>query len=247
MLAQNTNFKPFCDGTLKDCLSERIHIRRHDNLMGTGEEPLIVTVIGTCRVHHPLRKMQEMGLIELNNGGMGSFVHSTAEAILRLNVLQGATEYDQQLVELQVGETEEIQLKPHEDFNFKNTDLLILEISSLKTIFYGDNPLQYNEVNRHLCTPYGEFGIELRKNINYAFNNGIPPVSNPNVKIPESFPQNYLRFISKFEAKVIDEVGINSDLDLIIEAAEIPVLLVNHINLPGKDGKRLVLGTDCVR
>ena len=78
----------------------------------------IVTVIGTCRVHHPLRKMQEMGLIELNNGGMGSFVHSTAEAILRLNVLQGATEYDQQLVELKL-----VKLKK---FNLSLMKILIL-------------------------------------------------------------------------------------------------------------------------
>ena len=207
--------------------------------MSNGGHPPIVTIIGTCRVHHPMRKIQERGLIKINNGGLDSFAHSTPEAMLRLDVLQGVREYDQQLVELQVGETEEVQLKPHDDFDFKNTELLILEISTLKTIFYGGNPLQYNEVNRHLCTPYGEFGIELRKNINYAFNNGIPPVSIPNVKIPESFPQNYLRFISNLEAKVIHEVGICSDLRQIIEAAGIPVLLVNHINLPGKDGKKI--------
>ena len=207
--------------------------------MGTGEDPLIVTVIGTCRVHHPLRKMQEMGLIELNNGGMGSFVHSTREAMLRLNVLQGLNEYNEDLVKLQVGETEGLKLKPDKDFNFSRTHILVVEISTIKVISSMGNPMQFNEVNRHLCTPYGEFGIELQKNINHAFNHRKTFVSIPEVDIPEDFPSNYIELISTLEPQVLDEVGICSDLKQIIEAAGMPVLLVNHINLSGKNGKKI--------
>lgn len=207
--------------------------------MGTGEDPLIVTVVGTCRVHHPLRKMQEMGLIELNNGGMGSFIHSTREAMLRLNVLQGLDEYNEDLVKLQVGEAKELKLKPDQDFNFNRTQILVVEISTIKVISSMGNPLQFNEVNRHLCTPYGEFGIELRKNINHAFNGRKSHVSVPEVDVPDDFPTKYIELISTLKPQVLDEVGICSDLRQIIEAAGIPVLLVNHINLPGKDGKRI--------
>ena len=207
--------------------------------MATGEDPLIVTIIGTCRVHHPLRKMQEMGLIELNNGGMGSFIHSTPEAMLRLNVLQGLNEYKEDLVKLQVGETKELKLKPDEDFNFNRTQILVVEISTIKVISSMGNPLQFNEVNRHLCTPYGEFGVELRKNINHAYNGRKSHVSVPEVDIPENFPTDYIELISSLRPQVLDEVGIFSGLKQIIDAAEIPVLLVNHINLPGKDGNKI--------
>jgi len=207
--------------------------------MATGERPLTVTVIGTCRVHDPLRKMQEVGLIELNNGGLDSFIHSTPEAMLRLNVLQGLNEYNEDLVKLQVGETKELKLKPNQDFDFNRTQILLVEISTTKLISSMDNPLQFNEVNRHLCTPYGKFGIELRKNIDHAFYNRRTHVSVPEVDVPEDFPTNYIELISTLKPQVLDEVGICSDLRQIIGAAGIPVLLVNHINLPGKDGKKI--------
>ena len=207
--------------------------------MATGERPLTVTVIGTCRVHDPLRKMQEVGLIELNNGGMDSFIHSTPEAKLLLNVLQGLNEYNEDLVKLQVGETKELKLKPNQDFDFNRTQILLVEISTTKLISSMDNPLQFNEVNRHLCTPYGKFGIELRKNIDHAFYNRRTHVSVPEVNVPDDFPTKYIELISTLKPQVLDEVGICSDLRQIIEAAGIPVLLVNHINLPGKDGKKI--------
>jgi len=207
--------------------------------MATGERPLTVTVIGTCRVHDPLRKMQEVGLIELNNGGMDSFIHSTPEAKLRLNVLQGLNEYNEDLVKLQVGETKELKLKPNQDFDFNRTQILLVEISTTKLISSMDNPLQFNEVNRHLCTPYGKFGIELRKNIDHAFYNRRTHVSVPEVNVPDDFPTKYIELISTLKPQVLDEVGICSDLRQIIETAGIPVLLVNHINLPGRDGKKI--------
>lgn len=207
--------------------------------MSNGDHPPIVTIIGTCRVHEPLIKMQEMGLIELNNGGMGSFVHSTKEAMLRLNVLQGLNQYNEDLVKLQVGETKELKLRPDREFNFNRTQILVVEISTIKLISSIDNPLQFNEVNRHLCTPFGEFGIELRNNINHAFKHRKPHVSVPEVDVPDDFPTKYIELISTLKPQVLDEVGICSDLRQIIESAGIPVLLVNHINLPGKDGKKI--------
>ena len=181
-----------------------------------------------------------MGLIELNNGGMASFIHSTPEAILRLNVLQGIREYNEELVKFQVGDAETPKLKPDADFDFDRTQILVVEISTIKVISSMGNPLQYNEVNRHLCTPYGEFGIELRKNFNHAFNRRENFVSIPEVDIPDDYPIDYLQLISTLEPRVFDEISVFSDIERLIEAAGVPVLLVNHINLPGKDGKKLI-------
>jgi hypothetical protein len=196
-----------------------------------------VTVIGTCRVHHPLRAIEEKGLIHLNNGGMGSFVHSSPEALVRLKVLLGMKTYEEHLLKLQVGESKEIKLKPDEGFDFSNSDILVIEISTIKAISFFDNPLQVNEINRHMCTPHGEFGKMLRHNLSQSFNGRKEYVDMPEIEIPESYPIDYIEIINNLKPVVLSEKEIFEDLKDISSLIKIPILIVNHINLPGRDGK----------
>ena len=197
----------------------------------------VVTVIGTCRVHHSLRDLEKRGLIKLNNGGHASFVHSTPEALLRLKVLLGTEAYLSDIVKLQVGESKEVKLTADTGFDFSESDLLVVEVSTIKAVSINENPLQFNEVNRHLCTPFGEFGKALRKNLNHAFNKRQAFVTPPDIDSPADMPKQFLEFIPKLHPVVMDKDLISSDLNEIRKIAKIPVLLVNHINLPGKDGK----------
>ena len=151
-----------------------------------------VTVIGTCRVDHPLRNLEQREKIILNNGGLGSFVHSSPEALLRLRVLLGLEAYDEQFVKLQVGEAKDLKLTPDDEYEFSDTDLLVVELSTIKALSLLGQPLQFNEVNRHMCTPYGEFGKAIRKNLNVAFNTRASSVELPEIEVPENYP---LRFI----------------------------------------------------
>ena len=125
--------------------------------MDTTAVTPVITVIGTCRVHHPLRNLESMGMIRLNNGGLASFVHSTPEALLRLKVLLGMEKYDSDIVKLQVGETKEVKLTADAEFNLLESDLLVVEVSTIKAVSVEGSPLQFNEVNLHLCTPYNDF------------------------------------------------------------------------------------------
>ena len=197
----------------------------------------VITVIGTCRVHHPLRDLENRGLIKLNNGGLGSFVHSTPEVLLRLKVLLGTETYRTDLVKLQVGDSKEVKLSADDGFDFSKSDLLVVEVSTIKAVSVDGSPLQFNEVNRHLCAPFGEFGKTLRENLNLAFNNRQNYVSSPDTELPENLPAEFLEIIDKLQPFVMDKNLISSDLDEIQKLAKIPVLLVNHINLPGKNGK----------
>lgn len=199
--------------------------------------PLTVTVIGTCRVHHPLRAIEQEGLISLNNGGMGSFVHSSPEVLVRLKVLLGMQTYKENLLKLQVGESNEKKLNPDESFDFSNSDILVIEISTIKAISFLNNPLQSNEVNRHMCTPYGEFGKMLSHNLKHAFNDRKNYVDLPNIEIPESYPSDYIEIINNLKPIVLSEKQIFENLREISSLAKIPIMIVNHINLPGKDGK----------
>ena len=198
-----------------------------------------VTVIGTCRVHHTLRELHRERKIILNNGGLGTFVHSPPEILLRLKVLAGLEEYKPELVKLQVGESEEIKLKPKENFRLTDSDLLLIEISSLKVVFLGDQPLQFNEVNRHLCTPFGAPGKEILASINDSFNKRIERIKLPDNFLHTGYPKESFELIKKLSLKLLDKEDIYRYLDEIRSLAQIPVMFVNHINVPGKNGKLL--------
>ena len=196
-----------------------------------------VTVIGTCRVHHPLRNLEQRGKIILNNGGLGSFVHSSPEALLRLRVLLGLEAYDEQFVKLQVGETKDLRLIPDDEYDFSDTDLLVIELSTIKALSLLGQPLQFNEVNRHMCTPYGEFGKAIRKNLNVAFNTRADSVELPEIEPPENYPKEFIDHIEELKPVVLDSSAISTDINEMRKLANVPILLVNHINLPGSNGK----------
>ena len=196
-----------------------------------------VTVIGTCRVHHPLRNLEQRGKIALNNGGLGSFVHSSPEALLRLRVLLGLESYDKRFVKLQVGDAKDLRLTPQDDFDFSETDLLVIELSTIKALSLFGQPLQFNEVNRHMCTPYDEFGKAIRKNLNVAFNTRAPSVEIPEIDAPENYPEEYIGLIEELKPLVLDSSAISTDINEMRKLANVPILLVNHINLPGSNGK----------
>ena len=208
--------------------------------MGEDFKSPVVTVIGTCRVHHTLRAIEKKGLIQLNNGGLGTFVHSTPEILFRLKVLLGMETYQEDLIKLQAGELEETKLKSDEEFDFTNTDILVIELSSIKAMSFQNNPLQLNEVKRHMCTPYGDFGKILRANIRSTFNGRKEFIDLPDIEIPKSFPPDYLEIINKLKLNILSEQQIFSDLNQISSLVKIPILLVNHINLP-KEGGELII------
>lgn len=198
-----------------------------------------VTVIGTCRVHDTLRKINEKGVINLNNGGMTTFVHSLPEIFQRLKVFSRETKYSSEIVGLQVGIRKGVTTEPDTEFNLEQTDVIVIEISTLKSIFYENQPLQFNEVNRLLCTPHGDFGIELRNNIDFAFKNKETSILLPNAPFPETVSENHKQIISNLKPKLMDEQDIREYLDQIYQYVKKPILFVNHINVEGVNGRKI--------
>jgi len=145
--------------------------------------------------------------------------------------------YEEHLLKLQVGESKEKKLNPDEGFDFSNSDILVIEISTIKTVSFLNNPLQFNEINRHMCTPHGEFGKMLFQNLNQSWNNRKNYVDLPEIVIPESYPIDYVEIINNLKPVVLSEKEIFKDLKEISSLIKIPILIVNHINLPGRDGK----------
>jgi len=196
-----------------------------------------VTIIGTCRVHHTFRAIEKEGLVRINNGGLDSFVHTTPEILLRLAVMQRKVKYDESLIRLQVGESKSQILEPVAAFNFSESDAIVIEVSSIKTLSVGSNPLQLNEVIRHLCTPYEAFGKELQHNINLTFNQRLVKVPTPVLPQPIEFSEKYAGLLDKLEGHVQTEEAITADLEQLLSLSGLPVMFVNHINLHGENGE----------
>ena len=117
------------------------------------------------------------------------------------------------------------------------TPILVIELSTIKALSLLGQPLQFNEVNRHMCTPYGEFGKAIRKNLNVAFNTRADSVELPEIEPPENYPEEYIGLIKELKPVVLDSSAISTDINEMRKLANVPILLVNHINLPGSNGK----------
>ena len=158
-------------------------------------------------------------------------------------MLLGLKEYTEELVNLQVGESNDIKLAPDEGYQLLDADALVIEVSSLKSVFAREHPLQLNEVNRHLCAPFGSFGKKLMANITHAINKREPHVRFPEEQPPEDYPPHYIDLIHHLHPRVLTHEEIVTDLHALITSVDLPVLFVNHINVEGKNG-RLITSRD---
>jgi hypothetical protein len=112
-----------------------------------------VTVLGTCRVYDPFAILRKQGAVELRNAGVYGFVHYTKEALQQLRVMHGELAIP---AELQPYVTHR-ELPTAADGNLatagnrlEETDLLVVEISSLKEIAFRGFYLQINRLRNEL-------------------------------------------------------------------------------------------------
>jgi hypothetical protein len=112
-----------------------------------------VTVLGTCRVYDPFAILDRDGAVEVRNAGVYGFVHYTKEALQQLRVMHGEQAIP---AELQIYVTHR-ELPTAADGNLATienrlggTDLLVVEVSSLKEIAYRGLYLQINRLRNEL-------------------------------------------------------------------------------------------------
>jgi hypothetical protein len=184
-------------------------------------------------------QVEKRGLIQVNNGGVSTYVHSPPEIFLRLKVFNRKEKYSAEIMNLQIDMRSGTEKEPAKGFKIEETEVFVIEISTLKTTYYENQPLQFNEVNRLLCTPQGDFGIELRKNINHAFNNNETSITVSDIPFPETVSENHRQIISNLKPKLMDEQDIREYLDQIYQYVKKPILFVNHINVEGVNGRKI--------
>ena len=80
-----------------------------------------------------------------------------------MNVLKGIEGYSKKMLKFQCNEAGSRFIPGH--FSLVDSDILLIEISSMKTAISNDSPLQLNNVIRELCDNRGEVGKQLRRKL----------------------------------------------------------------------------------
>jgi hypothetical protein len=112
-----------------------------------------VTILGTCRVFDPFAILAERGVVELGNAGVYGFTHYTKETLQQLRAMHGEltlpAELGPYVTHNQLAARADGTLATAEN-RLEETDLLVVEISSLKEIEFRGFYLQINRLRNRL-------------------------------------------------------------------------------------------------
>lgn len=183
-----------------------------------------VTVIGSCRIHEPMKSMSKTGKISLNNIGTTGYVHSLGEVIQLLSYLRGDETIPNDIIPFIPPEivTDIFRFSPtlHEE-----TDFFIIEICSIKEFTIKHSFVQMNILFQELKkigheNSYFKFCSNMNKN------QGVWVPFRPQAfDLSESISS--LKGISLTEAQVCRKVE-----NLQKKLAK-PFAIVTHIEMPG--------------
>jgi hypothetical protein len=112
-----------------------------------------VTVLGTCRVYDPFEILAKRGVVEVCNDGVYGFTHYTKETLQQLRVMHGElaipAELQRYVTHHKLPADADGNLATAEN-RLDETDLLVVEISSLKEIEFRGFHLQINRLRNEL-------------------------------------------------------------------------------------------------
>lgn len=193
-----------------------------------------VTVLGSCRIHHPIRHLDAVGLVRTDNTGTRGYIHSLGEAVQLISCPQGRERLDPAtrlftepacLADIDGGAA-----TPHED-----TDLFIVEVSSIKEFILGAQYIQMNMLQKFLkdldAHAYFVMLCDLMRAKKGAFVK-LPTLCDNMGETPRSIFMSLSGIILTFDLLVWRLKALRALLQK-------PVLLVTHIAAPGTEGDML--------
>lgn len=188
-----------------------------------------VVLIGTCRILHPLRKVSDQ--IEILNESNLSFVHTTAEAIQRLNYYLGHYSYPDELSNYQLN-SQSASLRPN--MSIEQADIILIEISSEKIINFDEHYLQLNNLNNYM-KGLGNIGKNWLSQLNIALNISSK-IDKMFLKPPNSISDIDRKVMSESFARTQSKQELFQDLEQITNLTNGKVVFVTHINATPPEG-----------
>ncbi len=190
-----------------------------------------VTAIGTCRVHNPLSKLDKMGEIRLNHNPANQFVHTSGEIIQRIGVLRNGDGCPREIEEFVF---DEVRKENKSRYPLEETDVFVIEISSLKSVQFSNYHLQFNRLVSKAKEELGEGFPDWMATIRREMKDG----RDPDVEISDFDGVPDLMGMSKIGMQ--DELSLERDIRKIISELGNRIIFVNHIAIGKSDGQRLI-------
>ncbi len=182
-----------------------------------------MTVIGSCRVEVPLSSLADQGRLVLNPTRYG-YVHTSKEVIQQLQVCRGELDIPHHLLQLTVAKTPVAKphlLMPKLRKDLSETEVFVIEISSLKEWVHEGIYLQINKARDYLFSAISDFEQWRRQPGRYADGGPI----DLNLRHDNVVSESVLRH-SSFRDQ--PEEAVVSDVKTIVKMLQRPIILVCH-------------------
>jgi len=187
-----------------------------------------VTVFGSCRVYTPCSILQKDGKIKLNQKNIFGFTHYSSEILQQFDLISGARQAPARLRPY-MNINDDWTAPPPADFSrfremFSETDIFVVEVSSIRQVVFKSTFLQINRVMERLVK-----NEEIQKR-------WWKPML---ISSKNNFAHYPLETASPVEAELVRQIQIREqtpgqirrDISSILQRLDKPVLFVSHFNL----------------
>ncbi len=188
----------------------------------------VISVIGSCRVHNPISKLEKIQLIKTNNHLIGDFCHAPREALQKLRFANKRLDIPLHLHDYVFGR----QIVDVERADFSKSTIFFIEFSSVRRLCIDDIELQLNFVTDNLVKKNGaeDWLSKISKLTRHSDEGKKNKVDYDNVNIETA---NVIKNISmSLESNQL----ICDIMDRIVDYVRVPVVFVGHFNITKDDG-----------
>lgn len=192
-----------------------------------------VTPLGTCRISNPLRRLAEVGAVELNLDRIFGYVHSTPEILQQIRFLEGEFVLPPELVKYIGPNANHVRCRR----SHETSQVYFVEISSRKVFRIGGVAIQSNHLARVLRSIVGtedttNFFLFLADGSRAA----IEEILGRHAEAMDDTDRELLRGVSVVRQTSAE---LSADIAIIREMLPEKAVLVTHVGVKLADGRPL--------
>jgi hypothetical protein len=118
--------------------------RARDSLGSEARNAMVlkVSAIGSCRVYAPLQCAKDRRLIELGHDGVEWLTHSSRDVLQKVAIVNREKTLTKEHVALLISEVRKFRPEVHRSGFYRDTEVFVIEICSIKLIQLGELYLQ---------------------------------------------------------------------------------------------------------
>ncbi|KDD19309.1 hypothetical protein [Bordetella bronchiseptica] len=200
-------------------------------------------VLGSCRVHRPARLLHDGGLAQPLTAGISGYIHSTREAVQRVQWLADRTRLDSQLLPFMFPAGRTPVVTPARADELAQADAVLVEAASERSVSVNGVFLQKNLVIKHLVRELGDEGRNWWRSLVRA--GEVAPEAYEAVaglyrdQAEETVLAGGLRVLREARCAEDSEAVVRADLMYLALRLGKPVLVVTHVDAERADGRRI--------